>query len=93
MSRRRDSVTEKYKNIYEDTIDPFRQFKQQERTRANELNPADKLALQFTKLLTGNKYSRLAFVFYVAFLHLLVFFSMYEVMIAEHTKTGKLMVN
>ncbi|KAI8898508.1 CASP C terminal-domain-containing protein, partial [Globomyces pollinis-pini] len=79
-SRQRNDVTEKYHNLYEETINPFRQFKNQETVRGQSLNPAERVAMQFTKLLTGNKYSRLLFVAYAILLHFLVFFCMYEVM-------------
>ena len=83
MQRRRDSVAEKYKAIYEESINPFQQFKQQEHTRATKLNFAEKLALNFTKMLTGNKYTRLIFVGYAFVLHILVFISLYELLMLE----------
>ena len=83
IQRRRDSVAEKYRAIYEDSINPFQQFKQQEHSRATTLNLPEKLALKFTKLLTSNKYTRLIFVGYACVLHLLVFVSLYELMMIE----------
>lgn len=80
---RRNDVSERYRSMYEETIDPFRHFKQQENQRAQLLNPAERVAMQFTKLLTGNKYSRLVFVAYSFALHVLVFFALYELMMIE----------
>ena len=88
MQRRRDSVQEKYKLLYEESMNPFQQFKQQEHTRATTLNFAEKLALNFTKLLASNKYTRLIFVGYACILHILVFISLYELMMIESHRSS-----
>jgi homeobox protein cut-like len=73
-----NTITNKYKSMYETTIDPFQKFKNQQSIQAESLNPAERIAMHFTKLLTANKYSRIIFVIYAILLHLLVFFSVYE---------------
>ncbi|KAJ3271877.1 camp-dependent protein kinase catalytic subunit [Terramyces sp. JEL0728] len=81
-----DVDVNKYKNMYEERIDPFQQFKQKETKRASNLNTLEQIALEFTKLLVGNKYSRVIFVVYAAMLHLLVFVSLWELMAIESCK-------
>jgi homeobox protein cut-like len=86
-----DSTALKYKPMYESKLDPFSQFKQQE-TQSKSLNPAERVAMLVTKLLIGNKYSRIVFVLYSMMLHCLVVFAVYEVMSLEgcnETKFGK----
>ena len=75
-------VTEKYKTMYEAKIDPFTQFKLNE-TQSKAMNPAERVAMLVTKILIGNKYSRIIFVVYSFALHCLVFFALYEVMAME----------
>lgn len=84
-SWRNDAVSARYRDKYEESIDPFRHFKQQENRRAQNLNPADRVAMQITKLLTSNKYSRLVFVVYAVALHILVFVALLELMSATTT--------
>jgi homeobox protein cut-like len=74
----RNTVTDKYKNMYDIEIDPFQKFKAKERKRGENLGVPERIAMGFTKLLTMNKYSRLVFVVYSGLLHLLVFFCMFE---------------
>jgi homeobox protein cut-like len=77
-----DSTALKYKSLYESKLDPFSQFKHEE-TQSKSLNPAERVAMLVTKLLIGNKYSRIVFVVYSMMLHCLVVFAVYEVMSLE----------
>lgn len=79
-SRGREDVSAKYKTQYEDRNDPFKSFRHGESTRAQNLNPADRVAMQITKLLTASKHTRLIFVAYASALHVLVFFALFELM-------------
>ncbi|KAI8616111.1 CASP C terminal-domain-containing protein [Chytriomyces sp. MP71] len=45
--------------------------------RVQKLNPAEKAALVFTRILVGNKYTRVGFVVYSVVLHLLVFATLF----------------
>ncbi|KAI8927239.1 CASP C terminal-domain-containing protein [Entophlyctis helioformis] len=84
-----DSVSNKYRGMYEDTLDPFRRFHQQEELRrARSMNPAERAALGLTRLLSTNKYSRWLFVVYSGALHLLVFVTLYQLSQCEDCKHG-----
>ncbi|KAJ3324599.1 camp-dependent protein kinase catalytic subunit [Boothiomyces sp. JEL0866] len=48
-----DVDVNKYKQMYEERIDPFQQFKQKETKRASNLNTLEQIALEFTKLLVA----------------------------------------
>ena len=82
-----DRVKDKYREVYEASLDPFRQFHshvslsnpKEERRRARSLNPAEQFVFILTRLLSSNRYySRIIFVAYSIGLHLLVFFTLYE---------------
>ncbi|ORY39161.1 hypothetical protein BCR33DRAFT_720394, partial [Rhizoclosmatium globosum] len=71
-NRSPDDVNSRYNSLYETTLDPFSRFSRSEQaSRVQKLNPAEKAALVFTKILVGNKYTRIGFVVYSAVLHLL----------------------
>ncbi|KAJ3294066.1 hypothetical protein HDU79_011503 [Rhizoclosmatium sp. JEL0117] len=77
-NRSPDDVNSRYNSLYETTLDPFSRFSRSEQaSRVQKLNPAEKAALVFTKILVGNKYTRIGFVVYSAVLHLLVFATLY----------------
>ncbi|KAJ3370301.1 hypothetical protein HDU91_006301 [Kappamyces sp. JEL0680] len=92
-SRQYDAVSARYRDKYEATMDPFRQFKQEENRRAQVLNPADRIAMIITKLLTSNKYSRLVFVLYTGALHVLVFVALFELMAVSTSSKSQLYNN
>ncbi|KAJ3248969.1 hypothetical protein HDU78_008355 [Chytriomyces hyalinus] len=73
-----DDIQNRYNTLYETTLDPFQRFARIEQaSRVQKLNPAEKAALVFTRILVGNKYTRVGFVVYSVLLHLLVFATLY----------------
>ncbi|KAJ8328799.1 hypothetical protein QVD99_004545 [Batrachochytrium dendrobatidis] len=79
-----DSVSTKYRGIYEESLDPFKRFhKQEEQRRFHSMNPAERAALSLTRLLSTNKYSRWIFVIYSGALHLLVFFTLFQLSMSD----------
>ncbi len=83
-------VTDKYRNMYDEQLDPFQKFHRQEETRRyHSLNPAEKIVLGITKALSGNRRSRLCFVTYSGVLHILVFYVIYQWSIAPPCAVGK----
>ena len=69
----------KYEGMYEETLDPFKQFhKQEEERKYRSMNAAERAAFSLTRVLTTNKYSRVIFVVYSGMLHVLVFMMMYH---------------
>ena len=74
-----DPMMAKYKDSYETTMDPFSQFKSQERQlQMQKLNVSERVALSGTRLLLSNKYARHFAFFYALFMHTLVFVSMWH---------------
>ncbi|KAJ1330779.1 hypothetical protein BSLG_009231 [Batrachochytrium salamandrivorans] len=79
-----DNISSKYSGMYEESLDPFRRFhKQEEQRKFHSMNPAERAALGFTRLLSTNKYSRWIFVFYSGALHLLVFFTLFQLSLSD----------
>ncbi|KAJ3072448.1 hypothetical protein HDU98_003573 [Podochytrium sp. JEL0797] len=77
-NRSGDDISNRYNTLYETNLDPFQRFSRNERTsRVNKLNAAEKAALMFTRVLVGNKYTRIGFVVYSVVLHCLVFATLY----------------
>ncbi|KAJ3105442.1 hypothetical protein HDU97_008058 [Phlyctochytrium planicorne] len=73
-----DDVTSRYRSIYDANLDPFQRFnKQEEQRRVNNLNPAERGLLTLTRLLAGNRYTRLFFAGYSVMLHVLVMATLY----------------
>jgi len=72
-------VSEKYKVMYEDSINPFNEFRGREENRKyRSLNTVEKVSLNITKLFLANKYSRIFFLSYILGLHLLVFIAIFK---------------
>jgi homeobox protein cut-like len=67
-----NEVESRYKAAYEQENDPFKLFKIEQERRY--LNPAERLLKQ----VLSNRISRIVFLIYALGLHLLVFFTMYE---------------
>ncbi|KAJ3110164.1 hypothetical protein HK100_003136 [Physocladia obscura] len=73
-----DDVQSRYNTLYETTLDPFQRFHRNEQaSRMQKLNPAEKAAFFFTTALVGSKYTRIGFVIYSVMLHCLVFVALY----------------
>ena len=78
QSRRNDSVNipveSRYKNQYEQRLDPFTNFSNQERQRVKQgLNIVEKLILSMVHFMLSNKVARLFTFAYAVLLHGLVF--------------------
>jgi len=74
-----NDVSEKYKVMYEDSINPFNEFRGREENRKyRSLNTVEKVSLNITKLFLANKYSRIFFLSYILGLHLLVFIAIFK---------------
>jgi homeobox protein cut-like len=73
-----EDIEAKYQRIYEGQLDPFREFTEREKEeRLRALNPADRITLSATRVLTGSKYMRMFLFAYSILLHLLVAFVLY----------------
>jgi len=69
-----NDISEKYKVMYEDSINPFNEFRGREESRKyRSLNTVEKVSLGITKIFLANKYSRIFFLSYILGLHLLIF--------------------
>uniref|UniRef100_A0A0N5A967 Homeobox protein cut-like n=1 Tax=Syphacia muris TaxID=451379 RepID=A0A0N5A967_9BILA len=74
-----NDVETRYKDEYERHIDPFKKFNAQERQRKYaQLKPYDKAALHLGRWVMSSGQSRAIFMFYLIFLHLLVFLVLYR---------------
>ncbi|CED82054.1 Transcription factor/CCAAT displacement protein CDP1 [Phaffia rhodozyma] len=68
----------KYKDKYEDSINPFESFKSREAQRAIQaLNPIERAVFALCRGIIGNRRARSIFVLYAALLHLLVILSLW----------------
>jgi len=69
-----DPIGDKYKKLYEQKLDPFKQFHKNEKTSEyKKLTAPEKITFSMTRLMLSHKYSRLFVFFYLIALHLLVF--------------------
>jgi len=74
-----NDVSEKYKTMYENSINPFNEFRGREENRKyRSLNTVEKVSLGITKIFLANKYSRIFFLSYILGLHLLVFIVIFK---------------
>ena len=80
-----NDVESRYKNLYEEKLNPFNAFARQERSaRYSQLNLADKVTLTSSKILLSTKHTRYFLFGYTLLLHLVVFG-----MMTHHTHTEK----
>lgn len=80
----------KYRDRYDEGLNPFEAFKGREAERAiAALNPVDRGVFALTRAVVGNKRARSAFIMYSAALHCLVIFVLYNCMGAEMGKGGE----
>jgi len=85
-----DNVENKYKDIYEDELNPWTTFNRKERyQRYKELNPAEKVTLNLSQFFLSHKYSRLFLFCYAVLLHLLVMFTLYHMANHDVSNTCK----
>jgi len=69
----------KYKNMYEERINPFEAFRGREAARAEQaLDPIERAVFLVTRTILGNRRARIAFAAYAGALHLLVLITLYE---------------
>jgi homeobox protein cut-like len=69
----------RYKNLYEQTMNPFEVFRGREAARAVQaLNPIEKAVYSLTRIILGSRRARNGFVLYAVILHLLVMYTSYE---------------
>jgi homeobox protein cut-like len=74
-----DPIGDKYKKLYEQKLDPFKQFhKKEKNSEYKKLTAAEKITYSMTRLMMAHKYSRLFVFFYAVALHLLVFLVSYK---------------
>ncbi|KAJ3155194.1 hypothetical protein HDU89_007385 [Geranomyces variabilis] len=72
------SIIPMYETRYETQLDPFAQFHQQEKARrVKEMQPLDRLAWVFSRMVLGNRYLRSGFVVYCFALHALVWWAVF----------------
>ena len=69
-----EDVDIKYRETYENKLDPFTSFSRQERQRKVEnLNVIEKIILWMVRFVLGNKIARIIVFVYAIFLHIMVF--------------------
>ncbi|KAJ2713913.1 hypothetical protein H4R19_002009 [Coemansia spiralis] len=80
-----DSVDAKYKNVYEESLNPFNAFHRRETTRrVRSMALFDRLVYMFSSFVAGNRRARMAMLVYAALLHLLVVGALYRaVLVAD----------
>ncbi|KAF9282592.1 hypothetical protein BGZ68_005868 [Mortierella alpina] len=71
--------TDRYRNIYEESMNPFEAFhKKEESRRFNSMTPADKVMLTMSRLVLTNKWTRSMLVAYTMGLHFLMVVMLYK---------------
>ncbi|RSH91821.1 hypothetical protein EHS25_009191 [Saitozyma podzolica] len=81
---RREDEMGRYKDKYEESMNPFEAFKGREAQRAIQaLNPLERATFALTRAIIGNKRARSAFIMYTASLHLLIVFVLWNTMAAS----------
>nr|ODN99957.1 homeobox protein cut-like [Cryptococcus depauperatus CBS 7855] len=78
---RRDDEIGKYKDKYDESLNPFESFKSREAQRAvHALNPLERGVFSLTRAIVGNKRARNAFIVYAGSLHILILFVLWNSM-------------
>ncbi|WOO82006.1 Protein CASP [Vanrija pseudolonga] len=86
VMRSREDEIGKYKDKYDEHLNPFEAFKGREAQRAiHALNPLERATFSLTRAIIGNKRSRSLFIFYAIALHVLVVFVLFNTMSASDT--------
>ncbi|PIA13546.1 hypothetical protein COEREDRAFT_83410 [Coemansia reversa NRRL 1564] len=74
-----DMDTIKYKNMYEDSLNPFNTFHKNETTRkVKSMGLIDRLVYMISSFIAANRRARIIVLFYIALLHLLVLGTLYR---------------
>ncbi|KAJ2078607.1 hypothetical protein H4R24_004358 [Coemansia sp. RSA 988] len=75
-------VGAKYKNMYEESLNPFNTFHRRESTRrVRAMGLADRLVYMLSSFVAGNRRARMAMLLYIGLLHLLVLGTLYRSML------------
>ncbi|WRT70279.1 uncharacterized protein IL334_007277 [Kwoniella shivajii] len=83
-SVRRDDEIGKYKDKYDESLNPFEAFKGREAQRAIQaLNPLERGVFSLTRAIIGNKRARSLFILYAGSLHILILFVLWNTMAAS----------
>ncbi|KAJ2806207.1 hypothetical protein H4R21_000965 [Coemansia helicoidea] len=78
-----DSVDAKYKNVYEESLNPFDAFRRRETSRrVRSMALFDRLIYMFSSFVAANRRARIAMLVYAALLHLLVVGALYRAVLA-----------
>ncbi|WVQ84708.1 hypothetical protein IAT38_006864 [Cryptococcus sp. DSM 104549] len=81
---RRDEEIGKYKDKYDESLNPFEAFKGREAQRAIQaLNPLERGVFSLTRAIIGNKRARSLFILYAGSLHVLILFVLWNTMAAS----------
>nr|XP_019003298.1 homeobox protein cut-like protein [Kwoniella mangroviensis CBS 8507]OCF66759.1 homeobox protein cut-like protein [Kwoniella mangroviensis CBS 8507] len=84
IGARRDDEIGKYKDKYDESLNPFEAFKGREAQRAIQaLNPLERGVFSLTRAIIGNKRARSLFILYAASLHILILFVLWNTMAAS----------
>ncbi|KAG0029013.1 hypothetical protein BGZ81_004205 [Podila clonocystis] len=76
--------TDRYRNIYEESMNPFEAFhKKEENRRFNSMTPADKVMLTMSRLVLTNKVTRVMLIAYTMGLHFLMVMMLYKMSLWE----------
>ncbi|ORX40652.1 CASP C terminal-domain-containing protein [Kockovaella imperatae] len=90
VMRREDEIG-RYKDKYEESMNPFEAFKGREAQRAIQaLNPLERAVFALTRAIIGNKRARSLFILYAACLHLLILFVLWNTMAASDSKAHEM---
>ncbi|KAJ2805286.1 hypothetical protein H4R20_002150 [Coemansia guatemalensis] len=75
-------VGAKYKNMYEESLNPFNAFHRRESTRrVRAMGLVDRLVYMLSSFVAGNRRARMAVLLYIGLLHLLVLGTLYRAML------------
>ncbi|KAK4689850.1 homeobox protein cut-like, partial [Tremellales sp. Uapishka_1] len=84
VMRNREDEIGRYKDKYDESLNPFEAFKGREAQRAIQaLNPLERAVFALTRAVIGNKRARSLFILYAASLHLLIVFVLWNTMAAS----------
>ncbi|KFH63073.1 hypothetical protein MVEG_11110 [Podila verticillata NRRL 6337] len=79
--------TDRYRNIYEESMNPFEAFhKKEENRRFNSMTPADKVMLTMSRLVLTHKVTRLMLIAYTMGLHFLMVMMLYKMSLWEECR-------
>ncbi|KAJ1921081.1 hypothetical protein H4219_000939 [Mycoemilia scoparia] len=79
-----DSTSNKYKDMYEESLNPFHRFHRREAAqRYRSMNVLDRATLMMTRQVLTSRFGRFAFIIYSFFLHLVVFITLYHLSMAS----------